>query len=323
MHQTLGAFRAALVTGWIVLSAAGFLYAREKNIPLWAAVPLIAAFLLEYSFYLAPGFATVRERLRARFAPRQLALAMAVSAFVPYLIYSIPTGQFRITAFAGLVSLVFVVCFWYAVLRPSVPVDVVFLLLLAAVVLSRFLVFVYTSPIDVRIDILGRVMLIRTGALAALELRRTTGTGFGFVPTQREWVTGVRYFFYFLPIGFPLALWLGLVHLTFNGFLFWKTLATFFGVLWVLALAEEFFFRGLLQNWLAEWTGRPHAALVIASILFGAAHLQFRDFPNWQFALVSAVAGVFYGLAYQKAGSVRAAMVTHALVVTTWRTIFV
>src|SRR4026208_812908 len=106
MQQTPGAFRAALVTGWIVLSAAGFLYAREKNIPLWAAVPLIAAFLFEYSFYLVPGFAMVRERLRARFTPRQLALAIAVSALIPYLIYSIPTGQFRVTAFAGLVCLV-------------------------------------------------------------------------------------------------------------------------------------------------------------------------------------------------------------------------
>jgi membrane protease YdiL (CAAX protease family) len=215
------------------------------------------------------------------------------------------------------------VCFWYAVLRPSAPVDVVFLALLAAIVLLRILESVYTSPINVRIDILGRLMLIRTGAMAALELRRTSGTGFGFVPSQKEWVTGVRYFFYFVPVGFPLALWLGLVHLTFNGFLFWKTLATFFGVLWVLALAEEFFFRGLLQNWLTEWMGRPHAAIIIASILFGAVHLQFRSFPNWRFALVSAVAGVFYGLAYQKAGSVRAAMVTHALVVTTLRTIFV
>src|SRR5437867_7170844 len=126
MHHTLGAFRAALLTGWIGLSAAGFLYAREKNIPLWAAVALIAAFLLEYSFYLVPGFETVRERLRARFGRWQLAVAIALSAVAPYLMYSTATGQFRLAAFAGLATLVGAISFWHVALRPSPFADILF-----------------------------------------------------------------------------------------------------------------------------------------------------------------------------------------------------
>src|SRR5260370_32687552 len=110
-------------------------------------------------------------------------------------------------------------------------------------------------------------MLIRTGALAALELRRVEGIGFGFVPTQKEWVAGVRYFFYFLPVGFPLALALGLVQLSFTGFLFWKTLAIFCGFLWVVAFSEEFFFRGLLQQWLNECTALRSISLNAQSLL--------------------------------------------------------
>jgi uncharacterized protein len=246
-----------------------------------------------------------------------------MTAAAPYLVYSIPTGQFRWTAWALLAATIAAVSFWYLALGPSRVADTLFLVLLAAIVLSRTFHHVYTSPIQAHIDILGNLMLIRTGVLAVLELRGLDGAHFGFLPTQQEWIAGVRYFFYFLPVGFSLGLWLGVVHLNFTGFPFWKTMAIFLGALWVLALSEEFFFRGLLQRWLEEWTGRPRLALVSASLLFGAAHLPFRAFPNWKMALVAAVAGWFYGMAYRKTQSIRSSMVTHALVVTVWRTLFV
>ena len=323
MLPKLGAFRAALLTGWIGLSTAGWLYARAKNIPLWLALPIIAAFLLEYSFYLVPGIEAARDQLRARLSRAALALALALSAIAPYLVYSLFTGQFSWMACVSLVAIVAAVSFWYVVLRPSRVSDVLFLALLAALKFSHALNHIYTSPIDVRVDILGQLMLIRTGALAALELRGVANIGFGFIPNQKEWVAGVRYFFYFLPVGFPLALAVGLVRLNFTGFLFWQTLAIFCGFLWVVALSEEFFFRGMLQQWLTAWTAWPNLALIATSLLFGAAHLPVRAFPNWKMAVVSAVAGLFYGIAYRKTGSIRASMVTHALVVTAWRTLFV
>jgi len=90
----------------------------------------------------------------------------------------------------------------------------------------------------------------------------------------------------------------------------------------VVALSEEFFFRGLLQRWIEEWSGWPVVAIGVASALFGLVHLGYRQFPNWQMAVLAGVMGVFYGLAYRTGGGVRAAMVAHALVVTTWKTFF-
>ena len=322
MQRTQGAFRAALLTGWIGLSAAGLIYARQKNIPLSTAVPLIAAFLVEYSFYLIPGFEPVRERLRESLTRWQLALGMALSAVAPYLISSIPAGQFRWLAFAELAAIIAVISFWYLVLGASRVADVLFLAIVAAIVLIHPFKDIYTFPVK-GVEILGHLMLIRTGALAALELRRVEGTRFGFIPNQKEWIAGIQYFFYFLPIGFPLAILLGVVRLNFTGFLFWKTLAIFFGALWVVALSEEFFFRGLLQQWLERWTGRTQVAVIAASLLYGAAHLSFRGFPNWRMAAVDAVLGWFCGMAYQRTGSIRSSMVTHALVVTLWRTLFI
>lgn len=322
MHQSLGSFRAALLIGWLTLSAAGWLYAREKGIPVWAAVPIVAAFLLEYSFYLAPGFEAVRERLRTRLSRGQLAAGLVSGAIAPYLVSSLGTGQFRWQALAQLTALAMVVCCWYLLLPPSPVTDILFLILLVAVVLAHIFERIYASPVHQRIDILGQLMLIRTGALVMLLLRNVQGIGLGFLPTQREWIIGVRHFFYFLPVGVPLALGLGLSQFTLEGLLLWKTLATFFGALWVVALSEEFVFRGLLQQWLEQWTGSAEAAVLLASLAFGLCHLPFRSFPNWKLAAVAAIAGWFYGRAYRQAGAIRASMVTHALVVTTWRVLF-
>lgn len=89
----------------------------------------------------------------------------------------------------------------------------------------------------------------------------------------------------------------------------------------MLALAEEFFFRGLLQQWLTAWTRSEWVGLIAASLIFGSVHI-FLHFPNWKLAVLASLAGICYGLAFRRAKSIRASMVTHALVVTTWKIFF-
>jgi len=314
MNQSLGGFRAALLGGWIVLSAAGVLYARLKGIPAWAAVPILAAFLAEYPFYLLPGFAAARERWQ-----RRLPLWLVVSFIAPYAIYASNTGQFRWLAMLQLLALGTALSLWYSVL-PRVPLaDGAFLVLAAAVVLRGYFDAIYTSPVaGLHLEILGHLALTRLCAMVMLVDRRVSGVGYGFLPGAIDWRIGLRHFAYFLVVGIPLVWASRLVHL--GPFLpLWKIAATFLGMLWVVALSEEFFFRGLLQPWLVQWTGSPAMGLAGTAALFGAAHLGFRGFPNWRFALAAAVAGWFYGRAAREARSIRAAMVTHALVVTLWR----
>ena len=242
---------------------------------------------------------------------------------MPYLIYSIPTTAFDPRAFFALAALTGAIAFWYVVLPPRPASDAAILLLIGAALLTRFFAGVYQTPIPpIRIDILGKLMLLRLAAMAMLSLRKVGRVGFGFVPNAFDIRIGLTYFVYFVPIGFPLALAIGLVR--FEPAPNWPltAAATFFGILWVVALLEEFLFRGLLQQWMKAWSGSRMFALVATSILFGLCHLPFRSFPNWRFALVAAVAGLFYGAAYERAQGIRAAMVTHALVVTLWRTLF-
>jgi membrane protease YdiL (CAAX protease family) len=174
------------------------------------------------------------------------------------------------------------------------------------------------------LSVLGVSMWVRTGILATLSIRRMEGIGFGFIPRGREWLLGGRYYLYFLPVGLVLAVVLAFVRpeapaLSIRTVLL--AVGTFLGVLWVLALSEEFFFRGILQQQLSRAMRNEWGGLVVASVLFGLVHLPFRQFPNWRFALLATVAGVFYGLAYMRGRSIRPAMVTHALVVTTWKLI--
>jgi len=317
MNQSLGGFRAALLAGWLALSAAGLLYARMKGIPAWAAVPILAAFLVEYPFYLLPGFYAA-----ARLFERRLPLFLIVSFVMPYVIYATNTGQFRWWALTQLAALGAALSLWYVVLPTAPPVDAAFLAMVGAVALRKYLIPIYSSPIaGLHIEILGHLALIRLCAMVMLFERRVPDVGFGFLPNRREWLIGIRHFLYFLIAGIPLAWALRLGHMA-TVMPLWKIAATFLGSLWVVALSEEFFFRGLLQQWLTQWTGSPTIAIAGAAIAFGSVHLGFRGFPNWKLALAAAVAGCFFGHAYSQAKSIRASMVTHALVATMWLTLF-
>ena len=319
MTQSLGGFRAALLVGWIVLGAAGVLFARGKDIPNWAALPVLAAFLVEYPFYLVTGFEALRERLAGRYLP----VFLVASAIFPYSVACWGAGTFTLTTFVRMLALALVLSLWYAVLPARPPADVAYLGLIAAVLLGKYFDKVYEAPYPgLEIAILGHLALIQITVMVLLLDRRVPDTGFGFIPTAREWRIGFVHYLVFLAVGFPLGLW---THVMRIGPMqpLWKIAATFAGILWVVALSEEFFFRGVLQHWLEEWFGHRQVALVATSVVFGAVHLPFRGFPNWRFALLAAVAGYFYGRARNAGGGIRAAMVTHALVVTTWRAFFV
>jgi membrane protease YdiL (CAAX protease family) len=325
MPNSLGRFQAVLSAGWVLLGLGGWLYASAKNVPAGAAFAVAAAFLFEFPFYLSPGFDAVRQRMEGLGRTR-LAALLTATAVLPYLIYSVPVGTVRVEGFLAVLGVAAVVSFWYLVLPARPWSDAALLVLVAAILLSGIFDWVYVSPVPkVSISLLGHIMLIRTAAWTMLAIRpgsvdEPVNARFGFWPDRTEWMTGLRYFAMLLPVVSVVYWGLGLVRLRPQPLNPALALATFFGILWVVALSEEFFFRGLLQPWLGRWTGSARAGLVLASVLFGSAHLGFQHhFPNWRFATVAAIAGFFYGLAWQRARSVQASMVTHALTVTLWR----
>jgi uncharacterized protein len=318
---------AALGGGWLLLGLGAWIYARLKGIPEWAALPVAAAFLIEIPFYLLPAFQTPRAWF-GRLKKTRAAWLLTASAVAPWLVYSPATGEARLAHFLFLLAIALALAFWYVAL-PAAPVsDALFLATIAAIYLSKIFDRIYLSPIPkLSISVLGHLMLIRLAALAIITFRGDVKAEYRFLPHRREWLTGLRYFGMMLPVIAFLYWALGLVQMRAHpngiGLTVLLAIGTFFAILWVVALSEEFFFRGLLQQWIERWTGSPATALMAASLVFGCVHLGFhRIFPNWRWALVAAVLGVFCGLAWRKSRSVQAAMVTHALIVTVWQVFF-
>jgi membrane protease YdiL (CAAX protease family) len=322
MVKSLGSFRAALLIGWGVLGMAGMLYAQSKGIPSWAALPVVAAFLIEYPFYLTPGFPILRERLSGAGVP----LFALAAALLPYLACCCGAVGFSWSGLARVIAAALALSLWFVILPASRITDVAYLGLWAAILLGRYFNPVYV-PLHAEfrdlknVIIIPHLSMISIAVMALMLQRHVPETGYGFIPDRREWRIGLLHFLYFVPIGLPLALLLRATHFV-QPKPAWYIAAMFLGMLWVASLSEEFFVRGVLQQWIEDWTLSRNAALLTTSAIFGLLHLWLGGFPNWKWAIVAGVLGWFCGRARNQAGSIRASMVTHALVATTWRAFF-
>lgn len=308
---------------WSVQCIAAVIYSQQKDIPSAIALAAVPAFLLETAFYLAAGIRQTREQLE-RLRPPILAVAMTASAPLPYMVYSLPTGVFAWESALAILALAGLASFWFVVAGKRAWTDMLYLLVMAAPVIWKTFKPLYEDPFpNLQLHVLGVLMWYRTGLLAVLSIRRMEGINFGFVPRKLDWAVGIRHFAYFLPLGLLIGFGLGLfrVRPSMGWMLPVAIVGTFVVTLCVLATAEEFFFRGLLQQSLTRASGSEWVGLIVASIIFGAVHIL--KYPNWGFVALATCTGVFYGRAFLQAGSVRAAMVTHALVVTVWQVFLV
>lgn len=315
MPNSLARFRAVVGVGWVVLGVAAVIYARMKGIPGWAAVPITAAFLIEFPFYLLPAF-----------APERLArpLLLAATCVLPYLVYSIPTGEFRVAGFVMLAAIALILSYWFAVLPRNGFTDLLFLAVPVAVYLSKIFDSIYLSPIPkIPVPYLGHVMLIRASVAAIISIRGNSGVEFRFLPTAREWIVGLRWFAILVPLC-GLALWsLKIAKLRPQPHGLLIAAAEMVGIFWMVAMPEEFLFRGLLQQWIERWTSSAVVAFIVASLLFGSVHLWFHSaFPNWRFAIVGAIFGGCCGMAWRETRSIQSSMVTHGLAAALFRIFF-
>jgi membrane protease YdiL (CAAX protease family) len=324
-------FLTTLSLVWIAACIGAYVYSHQQHISSTLVFAVLPAFLVELAFYLVPGFGSVRKRFDAFASRPRRAPLLAASGVIPYLIESLGTRTFHLVAFLELLALVLLAAFWYVSARQmsgrNTLADLLFLTFMAAVYLSRPFDRIYGQPAPhVPLAILGQLMWIRLGLMAVLSLRSLEDAHFGFFPTREEWRIGVQHFLFFLPIGSVLIYLVQLGEFHPHPLPWWRfgllLLLTFWGILWVVSLAEEFFFRAFLQRVIARGTHSEMVGLLAAAALFGLAHLPFHKFPNWRLGIVAGALGVFCGLSLLRARSVRASMVTHALVATTWRMFF-
>jgi membrane protease YdiL (CAAX protease family) len=82
------------------------------------------------------------------------------------------------------------------------------------------------------------------------------------------------------------------------------------------ALPEEILFRSLIQNLLMLRFGAGWKTLLVASVIFGAAHLDNgpQAVPNWRYMIEATIAGVAYGRVFQQASTVTSSAMLHMTV---------
>ncbi|WP_109486182.1 CPBP family intramembrane glutamic endopeptidase [Occallatibacter savannae] len=165
---------------------------------------------------------------------------------------------------------------------------------------------------------LGKMLLLDAGIFGFLVVRGLHGVGFDLRLTRKDLARGGGEYLLYAVIAVPLGLWLGFLrfHAVLPSPL--RAITAFIFTFVFIAIPEELFFRGWLQNLLERRMGRT-VALIATAILFGLAHWNKRTLHfNWRYVLMAAIAGIFYGRAWRAQRRVGASALTHSLVDTTW-----
>ncbi|MDQ6701117.1 MAG: CPBP family intramembrane metalloprotease [Acidobacteriota bacterium] len=316
-------FVAGTVSLAIVFAPVAAVYVRQYSISTPAAIAVYLAFTLLLILSVVPAAKSTRTIDRT--APRYLPFLFVLIWCTPYLIYAAGTGDFRWTA---LIKLLLIAAFPVAIYGRFPPrnahafswQDASVAVFLIGAVLSRRLTGIWNVPTN--LDFLNRLFLITVAAWSWTFIRPVPELGYSFRVSREVVRQAAINFAFFAAIAMPAGLamhftrwnprWPGAVQFLLN----------YLEIFLFIAVLEELFFRGFLQNLLSKTLGSWVAGQTLVSLLFGMFHILHAPFPNWRYVALASVAGWFYGSAYRISGSLMASALLHAGVDTFWRTWF-
>jgi uncharacterized protein len=239
---------------------------------------------------------------------------------IPYTIVAFSYGQFQwgwFVLYLLLPVLISFLLFRAGVADPEQHGDWRDLLILAVLGLAVDLRW-FEAAWPARLAVFNKMILLDAGIYGFLAIRRLNGVGFDLRLRLADVRIGLRELLFYAPAAIALGLALGFLHFhaqiptAARAVLGW--IFTFF----FIAIPEELFFRGWMQNLLERRLGR-YGALLTTAVLFGLSHFNKRAVHfNWRYVLLAAIAGVFYGRAWRQERRVGASAITHASVDTLW-----
>jgi uncharacterized protein len=281
------------------------------------------SFALLFAPYWFFGFGAA-ERVRRLLPGPAARIGAAALLTAPYFVLAIPRGEFRWQLAATLISLA--VLSAAALQRWQKPANWADLAVLATAGLVIDLGLLNTSgPLAVKGATLWppglggfpKLMMMNVALYCYLVVKPLDGIGYDLVPRFSDVKTGLREFLFCAPFVIPLGFLLGFLH-------FHRTWPQPFMVpaAWIftfifVAMPEELFFRGLIQNLLERLLGGRYAWW-IASLVFGLSHFNKRAVFNWRYVLLATIAGLFYGRAWREQRRLFASSITHSSVDTVW-----
>ncbi len=166
--------------------------------------------------------------------------------------------------------------------------------------------------------IFNKILLLDAGIYGFLAIRQLRQVGFDLRLRLRDFRVGLLWLAAYTPIAIALGLFLGFLHFHPQMPSAWHVLLGWIFSFLFVAVPEELFFRGWMQNLLERRVGRLRALLITAT-LFGLSHFNKRAVHfNWRYVLLALIAGIFYGRAWLQDRRVGASAITHASVDTLW-----
>jgi uncharacterized protein len=281
--------------------------------------PVVIAALLTLLPFLYAAFWPLKVQA-GQPLPAAVRIVRPAVLCVPYAMVAISYGQFRWGWFA-LYLLLPVVISWLlyraGVADPAQRGDCRDFLVLVVLGLAVDLRW-FEPAWPPHLAVFNKMLLLDAGIYGFLAVRRLEGVGFDLRLRLSDLRIGGRELAIYAPIAIVLGLWLGFLHLHAHiptvshvvlGWVF-----TFF----FIAVPEELFFRGWVQNLLERRLGQRWALLTTA-VLFGLSHFNKRAVHfNWRYVVLAALAGIFYGRAWRQERRVGASAITHASVDTLW-----
>lgn len=285
----------------------------------WQPQMLLAA-LLVLAPLLYAAFAQEQFAAQVHALPRLLRIVLPVLLGMPYLLVARAHGVLH-WGWLALYALLPVAVSWWMdeasradARRRGNWRDYVLLIALGLAVDLRWLEPAWPP----HLAFLSKMILLNSGIYGFLGVRQLDNVGFDLRLRRKDAGIGLREFAFYAVIAIPLGLGLGFLHAHAAMPNPLRAIGAYVFTFLVIAIPEELFFRGWLQNLLERRIGRI-GALLLTSVLFGMAHWNKRtSFINWRYVLMAAIAGFFYGRAWRSERRVGASAITHATVDTLW-----
>jgi CAAX protease family protein len=256
-------------------------------------------------------------------APRSLAWAPAL--LVPYLLYALGTGTFDglvLARLAGYVALPTLLVSFSRERKGPGPFDLLAILAIWLPFDLSLLTGIWTWPEPTGAPFFQTVLAVDLALFLFVVRRGLDGVGYRFALSRRHAVVVLVNLVSFSVIAIPLGLTIGFLRYDPRPSDALGILRAFLATFVFIGIPEELLFRGLIQNVLEQWWGKGWLSLAVAALVFGAAHLDNGGFPNLRYALLAALAGVFYGRAFRQGGNLVPSALVHTFVDTVWVALF-
>ena len=311
----------ALIAGLAVTAAAVIWFAG-------AGRPLAQALLfvcpgLAFTGMLLLGSDHILERWQKSVTAEPVRIALVpVFLWGLYVIFAAGMGIATPAALATMAVYLSIPFLAFAVWPKAEPLVILWIWLPLELGLVRRILITHTPGTDLHYPF-AQLLAIDAGIVAFIIWNRTPNVGYRFEFDRTFLRAGLANFFMFAVIAIPLGFAIDFIHYSFTLQKLYRAIPVFAGIFLFTALPEEFLFRGVIQNWIERSTGRRIISLLMASVIFGASHLNNGPpIPNYRYFLMATIAGIFYGSAWTSTGSLMASALTHALVDTVWSVVF-